>query len=316
MRWRALGTLLSLAMVGVPVQAGAKLCGDDVHGQDVPCACGDVVVSNVALDVGDPVTSAACASDGLTVRSDTATAVTVDLAGQRLRGQGRGTGLLVLYGGTGGARIVSSGGAATIEGFLDGVVARGDASLGLLDGVVLQGNGRDGLQISASGYEVRRTEARGSGRDGFSVGGKGYRLSGTRAAGNRGDGYAVRGADATLTGAVAEDSGGNGFKMDGMGLRLLDCVAHNGGKDGIHFNGMHVEVHGCTASGNGGAGINGMGMGVELQGNHAANNDGDGLVFIGSWGHDQGGNRGSGNQGHGEHRPGVQCAIGGQPCLP
>src|SRR5262245_19343711 len=125
MRWPASSALLFLAFLWLPTPAGAKLCGDDVTGHDVPCACGDVVTSDVVLGAGDPVTQDTCPSDGLTVRArGTARTLTVDLAGQHLRGAGHGAGLLVVYGGPGGARVISTGGPATVEGFQDGVVAR------------------------------------------------------------------------------------------------------------------------------------------------------------------------------------------------
>jgi len=50
MKCRALFTFLSLAL---PLTVNAKLCGDDVGGQDVPCACGDVVVSDLAMPTRD-----------------------------------------------------------------------------------------------------------------------------------------------------------------------------------------------------------------------------------------------------------------------
>src|SRR5205814_4378675 len=103
---RPLAALLVLALLSGKVEA--KLCGDDVGGQDVACACGDVIVSDVVLGAADPVTQERCAGDGLVVRAPQASkSLTVDLHGQTLRGLGHGAGLLLLDGGPGGASVVS-----------------------------------------------------------------------------------------------------------------------------------------------------------------------------------------------------------------
>src|SRR5258707_695047 len=91
--------------------ASAEVCGGGVDGSDVPCACGDVVVSSVRLD-GDPVVSGApCRHDGLIVRApeELRRAIIVDLNGATLRGSGNGVGIRIVGGGPGGARVTSSG---------------------------------------------------------------------------------------------------------------------------------------------------------------------------------------------------------------
>src|SRR5262249_44514762 len=95
-------------LLALPPGAHAKLCGDDVGGQDVPCECGDVVVSDLVLS-DDPVTQAPCPDDGLVVRAPAAGhGLTIDLHGKTLRGSARGIGVWVLAGGPGGARLVST----------------------------------------------------------------------------------------------------------------------------------------------------------------------------------------------------------------
>jgi hypothetical protein len=109
MKWPTLGAVLTCTLLAAAGQVSAKNCGDDVDGQDVPCACGDTVVSNLALGA-DPILDAPCPADGLLVRvNDTRSGLTVDLRGNTIRGQGRGMGIWVLNGGKGGARIVSTG---------------------------------------------------------------------------------------------------------------------------------------------------------------------------------------------------------------
>jgi hypothetical protein len=311
---RAVFPLVAFALLAGPLRAGAKLCGDAVGGQDVPCACGDVVVSDVVLGAADPVTQAPCAHDGLIVRAPQATSgVTVDLHGETLRGAGHGAGLLLL---DGRARVVSTGGPATITGFEDGVFAHGDTAVALVADVVVLASRRDGVRIEAPGVEVRDAVVRDAGRDGFGLVGKGYRVSGTRAEGSRRHGYAVWGSDGAVTGAVALGSGKTGFNVMGMGHALADCTATGGGGDGVKLWGMHFTIAGCDASENAGDGLAGMGMDWHLAGNRAVDNGGDGLRAYGYWLLDDGGNRGSGNRGVGKRQVPDQCEIGEQPCRP
>lgn len=315
MKCRALLVCLSLAL---PLTVEAKLCGDDVAGQDVPCACGDVVVSDLALG-DDPVVQTPCASDGLIVRAGgVARGVTVDLRGKTLRGSGHGAGVWILDGGPGGARLVSTGGTATVDGFRDGVVANGNASIALLDGIVAAASGRDGVRIEATGYEIRNSQVRDSGRDGFSLAGSGFRVSGTRASRSRRWGYYVMGDEATLgtpgAGPVAEASGEGGFSVMGMGHKLLECAASGSGEDGLRLWGMHFDIRGCVATGNHKNGITGMGEDWWLTGNQANDNDNDGIVVGGIRVGDQGGNGGSGNRGLRAQGRATQCQISDRAC--
>lgn len=316
MTWRAV--LIALAVLGGGVAAEAKLCGDDVGGQDVACACGDVVVSDVALDATDPVTQAPCPGDGLVVRAPRG--VTVDLRGQTLRGQGHGAGLLLIDGGPAGARVVSTTGPATLMGFQDGVFAHGDTAVALVADLVILGPRRDGVRLETPGFEVRDTTVRDAGRDGFGLVGKRYRVSGTRAEGSHRHGYAVWGDEGTVgavgTAVVATGSGQSGFNLMGMGHTLVGCVASAGAKDGVKLWGMHFAIRDCTATGNGGSGIVGMGMDWHLSGNRADDNGVHGIDAYGYWVLDEGGNRGSGNRGEGQRAPADQCEIGGEPCRP
>jgi hypothetical protein len=320
MKWPVFPLLpLLVALVGA-VPVGAKLCGDDVDGVDVPCACGDVVASDVVLG-DDPVVQAPCPSDGLVVRATGAKhGVTVDLNGKTIRGEGNGTGVWVLYGGPGGARVVSSGGRASIVAFRDGVVAHGIDSLAVLDGVNAVSSGRDGIRIEAQGYEITNAEARDSGRDGIATSGRSYRVSAAHAAGSGRWGFYPIGNDATLgapgAGLVAEWSKEAGIQLMGMGHHVVDCVANGNGADGVHLYGMHLEVRGCSATHNAGNGIGGMGMDWAMSANSADDNDKNGIVVGGMHVTDQGGNRGSGNRGLNQRRPVSQCEISERPCLP
>lgn len=319
MTWRVLVALFAASIV--PLSAAAKLCGDDVGGQDVPCACGDTVVSDLVLG-DDPVGNARCASDALVVRANGAPrSVTIDLGGKTLRGNGQGAGLWIVYGGPGGARVVSTGGRATIEGFRDGIVAHGANTATLIEGVVVTASGRDGMRVGGPGFEVRNTEVRNAGRDAYSLGGGGFRVTGSRAVSSRRFAYFVMGRDGTIgaagAGAAAEGSGAVGFNLSGTGHRLIDCRVSGAGKDGVHLNGMHFEIRGCVARENAGDGIGGgTGMDWLLAGNQAIDNGNNGISVGGQHITDGGGNSGSGNRGLKQRRSVAQCEINGQPCAP
>jgi parallel beta helix pectate lyase-like protein len=321
MKWRGLGLLCAFAALAViPLEAAAKPCGDDVGGQDVPCACGDTVVSSVVL-ADDPVTAAACDGDGLVVRASQSTAqITIDLHGKALRGSGHGAGLLLVHGGPGGALVTSSTGTATIEGFHDGVVSDGNDAVALVENIVVRSSVRHGMRLHGGTYQVRHTEVRDSGANGYAVMGWGFRMVANRAVNSGKFGYFVMGQRGTLgvpgEGNVSEGSRLAGFSLWGMAHHLSDCTVSGSGKEGVELYGMEHEVDGCLAHDNGGSGIFGLGgMRWRLANNEARDNAGDGILI--GWGAvDVGGNRGSGNRGQDQQRPVVQCQINGAPCRP
>jgi hypothetical protein len=320
MSWNLSRWSLSLFVIGLALTgpAAAKFCGDDVGGRDVPCACGDVLVSDLTL-ADDPITRQTCAHDGLVVRADEAGAsIEIDLAGRTLRGTGAGVGLRVLTGGPGGVRIVSRGGAATLDGFDDGIAGRGPDGVALVQDVVIRGSRRDGLRLTGQHYVLRRITVDGAGRDGLALGGAGFEVTDTRALDCRRYGYFVMGDSGVIggegAGNIAERSGTAGFSFMGAGHTLAACRASGGRKDGVALHAVDMEVRGCEARDNGGDGIAGVGSRVRLQDNAALNNGGDGLLLRGAGLIDAGGNRGSGNRGGQRQRGVVQCAVNGVDC--
>jgi len=318
MRWRLSSSFCALICLLLPLEARAKLCGDDVVGQDVPCACGDIVVSNVVLG-DDSVVTDVCPVDGLIVRASGATqGVTIDLAGKTLRGNGHGTGIWVVYGGPGGARIVSSGQTATLSGFRDGVIGSGSDSVRLVQSVRAQRSARDGFRVHTDFYQVLNAEAVACGRDGFSLSGEGYIIAGSVARSNIRYGFLLMGTNANLglpgAGDLADGDGVDGFHVMGSGHSLVDCVAQENGKNGVALAEMNYEILGCTADYNGADGISGTGMNWQLSRNVAVDNNNDGLVVRGGGVVDGGGNSGSGNTGALKRRAGVQCQINGIAC--
>ena len=303
----------------VPAPAPAKLCGDNVGGTDVPCACGDTVVSDVVL-ANDPVTTMVCTGDALVVRAaaDAAHGVTIDLAGKTLRGNGHGTGVWLVYGGPGGARLLSTGAQAQLVGFMDGIVAHGANSVALVDNLGITGSARDGVRVSALDYRVHAVDVKDSGHDGLELGGRRFQVTATSAANSKRYGYAVSGAGGTIgmpgAGNVTRGSGPAGFSVTGARHHLVECTASGAGHEGFHLNGMHFTISACTAEDNGRDGIGGTGMDWRFVGNRAVNNRRNGVMVRGAQVADDGGNRGSGNGIGPQAFPVMQCAIDGAPC--
>lgn len=311
--------VLLWALAAAPPAGWAALCGDDVDGQDVPCACGDVLVSSVVLGDDPIVTGEPCSADGLLVRNpDSPRQLVIDLRGHRLRGTGAGAGLRVLAGGPGGALVISSGAPAVITGFTDGIVARGLDALALVEDVIIEGMGRDGIRVSGPEFRIRRVEVYRAARDGFALGGRGFEITETRAVGSGRFGYTVMGHAGRIGrpggGNLAERSGAAGFNVMGAGHVIADCGARYGRRSGVHVQAAQLDIRGCQAADNEGDGIDGLGTAWRLSGNEAVRNGGDGLRVRGVGLIDEGGNRGRDNAGSSVANDAVQCAIGGIPC--
>ncbi len=317
-RW-SLHLILAVTAASLfPVVATAKLCGDNVDGQGVPCSCGDTVVSDLHV-VDDPVIHDDCASDGLIVRATSATqGVTIDLAGATLHGSGHGAGVLFVFGGPGGARLISTGGVATITGFRDGISAHGSDSVALVDGVTVVKSIRDGMKIDGSGYEIRASEVRDAGRDGFALGGSGYQITNTRALNVGHFGYFIMGQNATVglpgAGNVSTGSALVGFNVVGNGHTVVDCQVE-AAREGIQLNATHVTVMRCTAQNNTGNGMTGVGRDWYVAGNRAFGNANNGIQLRGDHVQDGGGNSGGGNRGTLQGHPPAQCEINELPCV-
>ncbi len=289
--------------------ASAKLCGDDVDGVDVPCACGDTVVGDLVID-GDPVTEAVCEGNGLLVKAAGLAPLQIDLAGHLIRGAGRGQGVMVLFGGEGGARIVSSGSSAMLSGFETGVVALGANTLQLLDNIVVADAKRDGVRVRSDGCTIRNSEVRRAGRDGFALAGRNYHSVGNRSDASKRHGFQIMGQAGTLSDDVALGSGGAGFQVTGGGHSISGCQARNGVRSGLHLAATKVSIEGCLAEANRGSGIDGHGTQWTLAANRADGNGGDGINVRGAGMRDDGGNHGE-NNGNGDA---VQCVIAGAAC--
>jgi hypothetical protein len=312
------GLFAAAALLLAAASVSAKPCGDDVHGRDIPCACGDTVVSNLVL-IDDPVTTARCVHNGLIIAAGhTAARVEIDLNGRQLRGSGKGSGLWVTSGGSAGARIVSHSGPAVIEGFRDGIIGRTRGTVALIDNVILSANARDGIQVFSDDVQIRGCEARASGRDGISVRGKGWLLKDVRAVDSRRFGINANGIAGSVgvrrAGVVAESSGRAGINVMGTSHRVIDCVAMGGRGDGLATAGEQHEITGCLLLDNAGNGANGTSSFDRVQDNRAERNGKNGILFRGQGAQDAGGNIGLDNGAALDPQPGKQCEIGGVAC--
>jgi hypothetical protein len=268
------------------------------------------VVSDLALG-DDPVADTVCPGDGLIVRAPEATkGVTVDLRGRTLRGSGVGAGILVLYGGPGGASVLSSRGEASVENFRDGVLAHGPDTVRLIEAILVRRSQRDGFHVTGDDFGILDSEATESRRDGYALRGRRFRLYDTRAEESGRFGYRVEGQDAVIGGEEgneSEDSGGAGFRVRGKRHRLIGCSASGSRKSGVQLAGSRHDVRRCTVRDNDGDGIRGRGGDWNLSDNRAVDNDGAGIAVAGPRVRDVGGNRAKGNGR-------AQCAVDGRPC--
>jgi hypothetical protein len=171
-----LRALVLLAFLMLPASSLAGLCGDDVNGVRVGCACGDFVVSNTVLVSSDPVVTERCSTDGLIVQANpSTTALTLDLAGLSITGNGVGIGILVSYGGRDGAVI--SGGPDTarpgqVVGFGSGLRMRTQRTLSVLRNIDFRGHQTDGVVLRSLNTKLENVGAFSNGRDGLRVAGR------------------------------------------------------------------------------------------------------------------------------------------------
>jgi len=247
LRLRMITALLIAACVGFATPAFAvKVCGDDVQGTRVACACGDVAVSDVTLRASDPISKEKCLHDGLVVRADSnADSITINLGGQTIVGGGHGYGILVEYGGSDGAVIVgsSSGRMAQIVGFRRGVYAPTTRAVSRLEAVSVIANSDDGIRIN----------------------GKGAILVDINTSKNSGNGIAMRGMGGRIANVHAVDNGNAGVRLAGKGTIVTGVVEGNA-KHGIVVGGSKNDVRGVEARNNAGLGVAVHGRGQQLDG--------------------------------------------------
>ncbi len=188
----------ALVILAYAVSAGAGVCGDDVGGERVACACGDTVVASARLQRTDPIVTGACRNGGLVLDAAAdAESVTVDLAGLSIIGSGSGIGIFVRDGGSAGAYVIGGpdGRPGQIAGFRVGVSARGSRGIGGAANLVVSGNAQDGVRIA----------------------GRAATMSGIVADENGRSGIVARGRDHALEGVAARKNGHHDLRVSGNG---------------------------------------------------------------------------------------------------
>ncbi len=247
-------SVLLLCAPNLSQEARAALCGDDVQGRRVPCACGDVVVSDTTLQAGDPVVAERCQGSGLFLKARPgAQSLRLDLAGLSLLGSGFGSGIRVVNGGRRGAVITgdSSSGKAEIVGFGTGIFAHGTRAVLEVSGVTVKGSRGNGLWLRSSGARVTNVSSQKNGGDGFRLDGHACVYSGLSASGNHGSGLRLSGESAMVDGRL-EANLGNGATVSGRGHDLTGVEALGNGGAGLALSGRGHRVAGARLTGNAG----------------------------------------------------------------
>src|SRR5207249_4423190 len=284
MRLAAVVALSYLVLARVAA-AGSRPCGDDV-----PCDCGDVLVSGRTLGDGDPITQHGCDGDGLVVRLRPGAASTVlDLGDHILVGNHRGVGIRVV----GGDGTVTVKGPGAVRAFRTGVDAPTGALAGAAD-VIAADNDADGFNVAGTGFTITSCEATHNGRDGFALRGLRYRVEGNRATENGRYGFSLAGRDAALGDALGNEATGNhrdGLVVRGRDHDVAHPVATANGAGCIRARLAGGRVRGAVAIGNRGAGVRATAHDVMVSGSEAHDNGRGGIDVRGSRVRDGGGNR-------------------------
>ncbi len=241
-----------VALLSSTSTAHAEVCGDNVDGARVACACGDVVVADTVLIAGDPVVSQRCPIDGLILRTPAlADSLTLDLGGFAIVGSGIGHGIRVESGGNDGARIIGgeAGAPSEIVGFGTGIVAAKAGTLARIENVAVKGSRHDGMRLRVSGALLINVTAEDNGGDGLSVSGSGGRLVGVTSSGNAGSGVRLT-TKRTIVEAAADDNGRHGVVVAGGGNDLSGVTARNNGGHGVIARAGRHKTAGVRALGN------------------------------------------------------------------
>ncbi len=239
--------------LSISSSSSAKVCGDDIDGVRIACACGDVVASDSTLRPTDPVVLERCPGFGLILRADPlAESITLDLGGLALRGSDRLFGILVDRGGNEGATIVGGprGRVGYVTGFATGLSVPNPHALARVARVVARGNHSEGFLIRHRGAFVIDCAAEDNGGHGFQIMGRGGRFLNLRAERNGRNGITIRSPGATVV-AVTQDNAENGVVSDGPRSDLNGVTARNNGRHGVVATRGRQLIDGTASYGNG-----------------------------------------------------------------
>jgi parallel beta-helix repeat protein len=335
-----LSIIAAVASVDV---AWAGNCGDTAGagGTNVPCSCGDTVVTDTTLISpsadpvnGDPVVSTAdadvCAGDGLLMAPPTLVRMTLNLGGNVIRGSGIGAGLRIV-----GAGVRVSIRNGTLRNFDTGLTnagsVTGDARIREItatrniDGISLESNSNEldsnqaldnsdtGIRVAGNSNLLLFNQVSRSGNNGIEVVGDQNRLDTNRLNRNTGSGIVVDGNNNTLDHNTAENNGVDGIQLVGNGdgnpatLEVWKNKVVKNLRNGVTIDGDDLDIVANQGNTNGEDGISVVGTGNHIKTNIARENKGDGLIATGGGNLDDGGNLGKKNGG-------VQCVVDGLAC--
>jgi hypothetical protein len=246
-------------------------------------ACGATITTDTTLTPGDPIATAACKTNGISIGG---AGVTLDCGGLTIKGSGGGTGI----------RLVSRAESVTIqncvvEGFQKGLHLPGIGN-NFLANVVAQGNKSAGVVANSDFNLFLGVVARGNGI-GFQLSGTGNALDGAIALENAKAGFSIKGAEQDIQNSMAIGNGAQGFSANIKSSLLFNNSA-------MDNRGAGFDIKGGTIN-----------LPNDYSDNKAFANGRNGLVVAGKnpdANFDSGGNVGLANTGA------IQCQIAGVPC--
>jgi parallel beta-helix repeat protein len=265
--------------VGLGAAFSAPLSAADCGG-NVSCACGDNVVASRPLVSGkirDPVLNVACSGNGLILNTP---GVVLDLNGGKIRGSGKGVGVLIAADGVTvmdgridkfGTGIGTESGRTTNGSLIHAVKPYYNVG----DGVFLQGddnelidsparhNGRNGTAVIGNNNTIEGHNNEYNGRHGFFVQGNGNQLIDNDASENRrgGNGMVVIGDANTIDGNWITKLNTDGIVVTGNGNVLRENRVEKQKRHGISVNGDNNTLTDNSATDNRGLGISVVGDG-------------------------------------------------------
>jgi hypothetical protein len=265
-------------VLATQVLAAPRRCGDnaDGRGHSVPCDCGDVLVGDRTLGPEDPITQHVCDGTGLVVDVRGDASPVLALAGHTLQGVGRGVGIQVRSGGSGGLTVTGPG---AVRGFATGLQAQNGALAAATDLLAADNTG-NGFQVIGIGYTVARCEAVRNGGEGFVLRGRDYHADGNRALENGRTGFALSGRNAKVgdgSGNEAAGNGGDGIAIRGRDHDVERVTATANRRRGLRAHASHSRIAGATAVGNRRQGIRAGGTGLSVVATETSENGGNDL---------------------------------------
>jgi parallel beta-helix repeat protein len=220
---------VGVAALAVAGPALAANCGDTAGpgGTDVPCACGDTVVTDTVLTKDDPVVKANCPADALIIATS---GLLLDLGGNTLTGSGNEAGVRVEAADS--VEIVNG----KISRFNRGIDATNPSmSGGFIEDVRVSDNKDDGIKIEGDDNALVDVHADKNGRHGVNLVGARNDVEDSRADKNAQDGIKVQGSNGTLTDNSAKKNGSKGIDAPG---------ANDGGGNTCKKNGSVGSIGG------------------------------------------------------------------------